>query len=114
MRAQTSFSCTTRQYCYWNENSKIYQNCKGYEENSLFVVSKDETSFTHEIGSMKTNFIINERQYDKENDTWTYQVTATEGTKFVYTFDPRNQEIRFVSKKEEKTVMQIFTINSIY
>ena len=114
LKSQTSFSCTYRQYCYWNDNVKIFQNCKGFEENSLFVVSKDEASFTHVIETMKNTFSVKERQYDKETDVWTYHVTSAEGTKYTYSFDPRNKEIRLVPDKEEKTVMQIFTINSIY
>ena len=114
LNGQTSFSCTFRQYCYWNDNIKIYQNCKGYEENSIFVVSKDENSFTHVIENMKTTFTVKQRQYDKETDIWTYHASTAEGNKYTYIFDPRNKEIRFVPDKDEKTVMQLFTISSIF
>jgi predicted RND superfamily exporter protein len=114
LKAQTSFSCNYRQYCYWSESTKNYQNCKGFDENSIFVISKDEKAFTHEIESMKSTYSINEKVYDKETDTWTYQVTSNEGHKYTYTFDPTNKEVRFVPKKDEKTVMQIFSIKAIY
>jgi len=114
LKAQTSFSCTLHQYCYWSESSKNYQNCKGFEENSLFVVGKDEKYFTHEILNMKTTYLINEKQYNKENDVWIYEVTSEDGKKYSYTFDPRNKEIFFVPKKSEKTVMQTFSIKTIF
>jgi hypothetical protein len=80
----------------------------------VFIVSKDEKTFTHEIESMKSNYSITEKTYDKATETWTYQVTSNEGHKYVYTFDPPNKEIRFVPKKDEKTVMQLFSIKAIY
>lgn len=114
LKAQTSFSCSYRQYCYWNEVANNYLNCKGFDENSLFVISKDEKVLTHTIETMKSTYSIYEKEYDKENDIWTYHVTSGEGKKYIYNFDPTNKEIRFIPKKEEKAVMQIFFIKTIY
>src|SRR5437867_1292250 len=36
LKAQTSFSCTYRQYCTWNKVTEKFGNCTGYEESSLF------------------------------------------------------------------------------
>ncbi len=113
LRSQTTFNCSYRQYCYWDESSKIYQNCKGFEEAAVFIVSKDEKMFTYEVLGMKSYFIVKEKEYESKTDTWTYKATSAEGNKFIYTFDPRNKEIRFVPAKEEKSVMHLFTIDSI-
>ena len=114
LQAQTTFSCTYRQYCYWDESTKNYLNCKGFEESSIFVIDKEEKIFTYEVQGMKSYYIIKEKEYEKKTDTWTYKATSAEGNKFIYTFDPRNKEIRFVPAKVEKTVMQLFTVDSIY
>jgi len=113
--AQTSYSCTYRQYCNWNEDDKKFDNCTGYEENSLFVMNAAETMFTHTIESMKSTYYVTTKEYDKEHDVYTYDVTSDVGNKYYYVFDPKNKQVRAVYvNKEGKTMEIVFTVKAIF
>ena len=114
LKAQTSFSCTYRQYCYWNETTEKYGNCEGYEESSLFVMNKAETMFTHTIETLKSTYYVESKEYDEKNDVYTYFVTSDVGNKYYYIFDPKNKEVRAVIKKEGKTILLTFTVKAIF
>ncbi|MFN5182055.1 MAG: hypothetical protein ACK5D5_03410 [Bacteroidota bacterium] len=112
--AQTSFSCNYREYCDWNEEEKKFDQCKGYEESSLFVMNKEQTMFEHTIVSMKSAYYVSEKQYDEENEVWTYEVTSDVGNKYYYIFDPKNKEIRALYVKEDKTYLIRFYVKAIF
>ncbi len=114
LQAQVSFSCTYRQYCYWNENSEKYEDCEGYEESSLFVMNKAETMFTHTIETLKSTYYIDRKEYDKKNDVYTYNVTSDVGNKYYYIFDPKNKEVRAVFTKESKIILLRFAVKAIF
>ena len=114
LQAQVSFSCTYRQYCYWNENSEKYEDCEGYEESSLFVMNKAETMFTHTIETLKSTYYIDSKEYDKKNDVYTYNVTSDVGNKYYYIFDPKNKEVRAVFTKESKIILLRFAVKAIF
>jgi hypothetical protein len=114
LKAQTSFSCTYRQYCYWNETTEKFSNCEGYEESSLFVMNKAETMFTHTIETLKSTYYVESKEYDEKNDVYTYFVTSDVGNKYYYIFDPKNKEVRAVFEKEGKSILIIFTVKAIF
>jgi hypothetical protein len=114
LKAQTSFSCTYRQYCYYNETTEKYGNCEGYEESSLFVMNKAETMFTHTIETLKSTYYVESKEYDEKNDVYTYLVTSDVGNKYYYIFDPKNKEVRAVFKKEGKTILITFKVKAIF
>ena len=114
LKAQTSFSCTYRQYCYWNETTEKYGNCEGYEESSLFVMNKAETMFTHTIETLKSTYYVESKEYDEKNDVYTYFVTSDVGNKYYYILDPKNKEVRAVFKKEGKAILLTFTVKAIF
>lgn len=112
--AQSSFSCHYREYCDWNPSSGKYENCEGYDEASLFVMNEQETMFTHTIESMKSTYYVNKKEYDAENDVYTYDVTSDVGNKYFYIFDPKNKEVRAVFTKDGETRMVRFYVKSIF
>ena len=114
IKAQSSFSCTYRQYCDWDEATQKFANCKGYEENSLFVMNKAETMFTHTIEEMKSTYYVNSKEYDSKNDVYTYNVTSDVGNKYYYIFDPKNKEVRAVFTRDGKTTLLTFTVKAIF
>ena len=89
-----------------------FTNCKGFEENSLFEVSKDEQTINCTREGIKTTYTIFKKEYYKINDIKIFHAASSEGNKFVYTFDLKNKEISFVPENDEKTVLQIFTVKS--
>ena len=115
VKAQVSFSCYHREYCDWNESTQNYEdNCRGYDEASLFVMNESETMFTHTIESMKSTYYVQEKNYDEKNDVWTYDVVSDVGNKYFYIFDPKNNEIRFLSERDDYNTLGRFLVKAIF
>ncbi len=89
-----------------------FENCKGFEEASTFVIDKDETTISYKMKSLSVSYTISGKKHYSENNITVYQVSSVEGNKYVYTFDPGNKEIGLVPDKEEKTTLQIFSIKA--
>ena len=96
LKAQTSFSCTYRQYCYWDEVDKKYENCKGYEER------------------MKSTYYVNSKQYDKDYDVYTYYVTSDVGNKYYFIFDPKNKQVRAIYYKDNQPIEIVWSVKAIF
>jgi len=114
LQAQTSISCSYRQYCDWNEAEEKFGNCSGYEESSLFALNKDQTMFIHTTETIKSAYYITSKEYDQEKDLWTYDVTSDVGNKYVYIFDTNNKEIRALYKRNGETRLLVFTIKATF
>lgn len=112
-KAQTSFSCIHRDFCDWNENTQKYDNCKGYDESSLFVMNKDETMFVHTIEDMKSTYYVSDKEYDKALNVFTYFVTSDVGNKYMCVFDIDHKEIRMVSVSRLTTIV-VFYVKAIF
>jgi hypothetical protein len=112
--SQVSFSCTYREYCDWNNYTEKFENCEGYEESSLFVMNEAETVFTHTTETMKSSYFVKSREYDKENDVYTYYVTSDVGNDYYYIFDLKNKEVRVLIKKEDKIELLRFYVKAIF
>ncbi len=114
LNAQTSFSCKYRQYCDWDENSKEFENCRGYDESSLFVFNQTETMFTHTTESIKSTYYVNTKKHDQESGTWSYQVTSDVGNQYLYVIDPKNNQIRALYVTNGQAKLIVFTIKAIF
>ncbi|MGB9701261.1 MAG: hypothetical protein ACPL1A_00890 [Candidatus Kapaibacteriota bacterium] len=115
IKAQVSFSCNYREYCDWNEKTQKFETkCDGYEESSLFVMNKNETMFTHTTPEMKSTYYVDKKEYDEQNDVYTYDVTSDVGNKYFYIFDVKNKEIRAVFEQDGKTILLRFYVKAIF
>jgi len=112
--SQVSFSCTYREYCDWNNYTKKFENCEGYEESSLFVMNEAETVFTHTTETMKSSYFVKSSEYDKENDVYTYYVTSDVGNEYYYIFDIKNKEVRVLITKEDTIELLRFYVKAIF
>jgi len=112
--AQTSFSCTHRSICTWNDVTKKYDNCSGYDENSLFAMNKAETMFTHTIESLTSTYYVKSKKYDEDDRVWEYTVTSDVGNQYLYIFDPKNYQVRAVYTRDNETKMVVFTVKSVF
>lgn len=113
--AQTNYSCTYRSYCDWNASTSKFENCEGYEDNSLFEMNKDETMFIHTTATIKSSYYVKKKEYDSQNDVYVYEVTSDVGNKYTYIFDAKNKEIRAVFVNgDNQTQMVTFTVKSIF
>ena len=112
--SQVSFSCTYREYCDWNNYTKKFENCEGYEESSLFVMNEAETVFTHTTETIKSSYFVKSSEYDKENDVYTYFVTSDVGNDYYYIFDIKNKEVRILITKEDTIELLRFYVKTIF
>lgn len=114
LKAQTSLSCNYRQYCDWNVTTDKFENCKGYEDTSLFVMNEAETMFTHTTETVKTTYFVDSKEYDKVNDVYTYEVTSDTGKNYYYVFDIKGEQVRVVLDEKGKTKLIIFTVKTVF
>jgi hypothetical protein len=110
INAQVSFSCKYQEICNWNLETEEFENCEGHEENSIFKMNSDESSFTHTDEQMQSIYYVTSKEYDSENDVKTYIVTSDAGNEYYFIFDTKNKEIRVVFNQEERTLLITFTI----
>ena len=114
-KAQVSFSCWHRERCSWNEDLGNFETeCTGYDESSLFVMNESETMFTHTTESIKSTYYVNKKEYDEENDVYTYEVTSDVGNKYYYIFDPKNKEIRVLADADDYNTLTRFYVKAIF
>lgn len=112
--AQISFSAEYREYCDWNDSTQKFDNCRGYEEASLFTMNKAETIFTHTTDEVKSTYYIKSSEHDKQKEIWTYLVTSDVGNEYICVFDPKNKVIKFVLLENKKATLLRFYIKSIF
>lgn len=77
-------------------------------------MNESETMFTHTIESMQSTYYVSEREYDSENDVWTYNVTSDVGNKYLYIFDPKNKEVRALYVRDGKTMLLTFYVKAVF
>jgi hypothetical protein len=73
-------------------------------------MNEAETMFTHTIESMKSTYYVSSKEYDAENDVYTYFVTSDVGNKYYYVFDPKNKEIRaaFIDENDKSMLLRFY------
>ena len=102
--AQTSYSCTGRIYCFWNEESEKFENCSNIvEESSLFVMNEGKTMFIHTTEEIKSTYYI-ESLEKLENGLIAYYVVSDVGNRYLYVFDKESSEIRCLINYEDGSV----------
>ena len=112
--AQTSYSCTSRQYCDWDSVASKYANCDAYDDNSLFEWNKDNTMFTHTISTMKSSYYVKSKEFDKDNNVWLYDVVSDVGNKYRYCFDDKSKEVRALFQRDGKWTLLTFKVKAIF
>jgi hypothetical protein len=112
--AQVSYSCTYRQYCDWDSVLQQYSNCNGYDDNSLFVINKNETMFHHTTESLSSSYYVQGKEYDSKNELYIYDVVSDVGNKYHYMFDPTNKQVRATYTRDGKVILIIFTVKAVF
>ena len=113
--AQTSYSCTYREYCNWNEKLGDYETeCRGYEDSSLFVMNANKTLFTHTTEKMKSTYYVKKTEYREDYNVTLYYVVSDVGNEYVYIFDPDNKEIRCLAEADDYDTMIRFYVKAIF
>ncbi len=112
--AQTNISCSRRDICYWNENTKDFDECEGYDEYSLFKINAAETMFEHTTPEMSSAYFIKEKTQDPETGVWMLSVTSDVGNDYLYFIDIESKEIRIAAESEGEMLMIRFTIKKAW
>ena len=114
-KAQTSYSCTYREYCKWNEQLGDYESeCEGYQEASLFVLNANKTMITHTIQEMTTTYYVKKTEYRKDYNVTLYYVVSDTGHGYLFLLDPDNMEIRVLDEEDDYDVMTRFYVKAIF
>ena len=113
---QVSLSCTYREYCEYNDyTDKFETDCNGYEDVSLFVMNDSETLFTHTTEERKSTYYVTKREYNSENDVYTYNVKSDIGNDYYFVFDLNNKAVKAVYvDDEERTILLRFYVKAIF
>lgn len=109
--AQISFSCTHREICYWNDQSKSYEECYKYKESSLFEFNKSETMFYHTIENMTSTYYVKSKEYDNLKNIWTYNVVSDVGNYYICFVQPDANLIKMLGMDG---VLSMFYIKSAF
>ena len=112
--AQTNISCYHRDVCLWNDDSKDFDDCEGYDENSLFVINAAETMFEHTTPTMSSAYFIKEKVQDPETGVWMLSVTSDVGNEYLYFLDFEADEIRIAAETSGEMVMIMFKIKKTW
>ncbi|MFA0960252.1 hypothetical protein AB9P05_00440 [Roseivirga sp. BDSF3-8] len=107
-------SCYYREYCNWNNYTKKFEDCDGYEEASLFKLNDNETMLTHVIEDRETTYYISSSKRDVQYDVWTFNATSDTGNDYYFVLDPKNKQVRIVFKSDGEMKMVRFYVKAIF
>lgn len=111
---QVNISCNYREVCKWNYDTKNFDSCYSYEENSLFKINKNETMFTHITEDIKSAYYIDTKTQDDETGVFMVNVESDAGNEYIYFFDFKNNEIRVATESEGELIMIRFYIKRVW
>ena len=101
--AQTSFTCKSRETCWWDSDSESYNNCSdSYFDNSVFIMNENEDMVVHRTSSMTSTYYITETEV--EDKFFTYDVVSDVGNKYLLMFDLEKMLIKFMGTDDEGNV----------
>ena len=113
--SQTSLSCNLKEFCYWDDVSESWgDDCNPFEDNSLFVMNKDETMFVHTTSTIKSTYYVKETLPSKEDLYW-YSVVSDVGNEYIFLFDLKNEEVKAITEDENGSSILIrYYVKSIF
>lgn len=99
--SQTYIDAYHREYCYYNSATDKYDDCYGYDEESLFEVATDWSYWVHTTPNMSSTYYVDDVEYNAEIGFDIYYVTSDAGNIYMYVFDPVASEIRILGTNKE-------------
>lgn len=97
----TFYSCDSREVCYWNDKTQVFEDCTKNDENSRFKINKGFTMFEHTTADISSAYYVSKFEHDNVNDVDVYDVTSDVGNKYTYIFDTKYSEIRIVGTSSD-------------
>ena len=79
MKSQLAISCYYRETCYWNNYTKEFDDCSGYDERGLFEINANQTMVVHTINNITSTYYVKSREYEEESETLSLNVISDVG-----------------------------------
>jgi hypothetical protein len=112
--AQTNFTCKSRETCWWNSYSEIFDNCSDvYFDNSVFTMNANEDILVHKTSSMTSSYYVTET--DIKEDYITYSVISDVGNEYIVIFDVNKMLIKYIGVDGDGDMFLImYSIKSVF
>lgn len=96
---QVYISTNKTEFCTYNERTEKFDNCKDWEENTMFEVNAEETMFTHTTNDISSAYYVKDKSEEDGMILWT--VVSDVGNKYVYVFDFENEMVSVVGNSDD-------------
>jgi hypothetical protein len=109
----TYFSTNYTQECYWNTGTEKFDKCTGSDQSTMFKLNSEKTMFHHTTETISSDYFVTKKEYDKDNDVYTYDVKSDAGNTYFFIIDIKNSQIRIVGSNKSSnslTYIHVFTI----
>ena len=115
IKAQTHYSCDTKQVCNWNATTKAFDDCGTKDEYScMFTMNADESIFNHTTPTMKSAYYVQSKSYDAATQGTLYEVTSDVGNKYTFIINMTSKMVGILSSGKANATDYLikFTIKS--
>jgi mRNA-degrading endonuclease HigB of HigAB toxin-antitoxin module len=112
--AQTSITCKSRETCWWNVESEVFDICSdAVFDNSLFVMNENEDMLVHKTSDMTSTYYVTSSE--SEEDYITYEVVSDVGNEYTVFFDVQNMLVKFMGTDDEGDIyLTMYAIKSVF
>ena len=113
--AQLHISTNMRRDGVFNEITKEYDLISEYkEELTFFEFNKAFTMFTHTTPNLTSSYKIKSSAYNKENETWEFEIMSDVGNHYYMIIDQKKNNIRFIYDRDNSTLFIQYTIKRLW
>jgi len=112
--AQTTFTCKSRETCWWNSYTETFTQCSDvYFDNSVFIMNKNEDILVHKTSSMTSSYYVVETEV--EEDYITYSVISDVGNEYIVIFDVNKMLIKYMGVDGDGNMfLTMYGIKSVF
>jgi hypothetical protein len=112
--AQTTFTCKSRETCWWNSYTETFTQCSDvYFDNSVFIMNKNEDILVHKTSSMTSSYYVVGTEV--EEDYITYSVISDVGNEYLVIFDVEKMLIKYMGVDGDGNMfLTMYGIKSVF
>src|SRR5690606_36545034 len=103
-QAQAYFSTDKVTYCDWDNDNNEFINCNSSPESTLFKLNSEETMFHHTTADISSDYYVQNKEYDKSTDTYSYKVKSDAGNSYTFIVDIKNEKFSVVGVNKNGSV----------
>lgn len=112
--AQTTFTCKSKEICWWNASTETFSNCSEvYFDNSVFVMNANEDILVHKTSTMTSSYYVIGSEV--EEDYITYSVISDVGNEYIVMFDVNKMLIKYMGVDADGDLfLTMYGIKSVF